>query len=90
MGISGTVSTVLVLTMLLGLASLCAAVNVTYDSRALVIDGKRRVLVSGSIHYPRSTPEVSLYIRSLILINILIYIYIYIVYTFYIILVYVN
>ncbi|WVZ01924.1 hypothetical protein V8G54_022730 [Vigna mungo] len=31
--------------------------NVTYDHRALVIDGKRRVLVSGSIHYPRSTPE---------------------------------
>ena len=36
-----------------------AAYNVTYDHRALVIDGKRRVLVSGSIHYPRSTPEVS-------------------------------
>ncbi|MFS8016539.1 putative beta-galactosidase [Helianthus anomalus] len=35
------------------------AVNVTYDHRALVIDGKRRVLVSGSIHYPRSTPDVS-------------------------------
>ncbi|KAA8550416.1 hypothetical protein F0562_002100 [Nyssa sinensis] len=31
--------------------------NVTYDSRALVIGGKRRVLISGSIHYPRSTPE---------------------------------
>ncbi|XP_038705830.1 beta-galactosidase 8 [Tripterygium wilfordii] len=35
--------------------SLCA--NVTYDHRALIIDGKRRVLISGSIHYPRSTPE---------------------------------
>ncbi|ESW04192.1 hypothetical protein PHAVU_011G074300 [Phaseolus vulgaris] len=35
--------------------SFCA--NITYDHRALVIDGKRRVLVSGSIHYPRSTPE---------------------------------
>ncbi|EYU18852.1 hypothetical protein ABFS82_04G192500 [Erythranthe guttata] len=35
----------------------CFAANVTYDHRALVIDGKRRVLVSGSIHYPRSTPE---------------------------------
>ncbi|KAG4986571.1 hypothetical protein AAZX31_12G163600 [Glycine max] len=31
--------------------------NVEYDHRALVIDGKRRVLISGSIHYPRSTPE---------------------------------
>ncbi|CAK9176801.1 unnamed protein product [Ilex paraguariensis] len=34
------------------------SVTVTYDHRALVIDGKRRVLQSGSIHYPRSTPEV--------------------------------
>ncbi|KAL8057574.1 hypothetical protein ABFX02_04G192300 [Erythranthe guttata] len=34
-----------------------AAVNVTYNGRALAIDGRRRVLVSGSIHYPRSTPE---------------------------------
>ncbi|KAE8656708.1 Beta-galactosidase 1 [Hibiscus syriacus] len=33
------------------------ASTVTYDSRAIVIDGKRRVLVSGSIHYPRSTPD---------------------------------
>lgn len=32
--------------------------NVTYDHRALLINGKRRVLISGSIHYPRSTPEV--------------------------------
>jgi hypothetical protein len=39
------------------LASFCS--NVTYDHRALVIDGKRRVLISGSIHYPRSTPQVS-------------------------------
>ncbi|OAY37993.1 beta-galactosidase 8 [Manihot esculenta] len=31
--------------------------NVTYDHRALLINGKRRVLISGSIHYPRSTPE---------------------------------
>lgn len=34
--------------------------NVTYDHRALVINGVRRVLISGSIHYPRSTPEVNL------------------------------
>lgn len=38
----------------------CFGANVTYDHRALVIDGRRRVLVSGSIHYPRSTPEVSI------------------------------
>ncbi|XP_042439470.1 beta-galactosidase 6-like isoform X1 [Zingiber officinale] len=36
---------------------LCAAANVSYDHRALVVDGSRRVLISGSIHYPRSTPE---------------------------------
>lgn len=31
--------------------------SVTYDRKALVIDGQRRILFSGSIHYPRSTPE---------------------------------
>ncbi|KAK1309597.1 Beta-galactosidase 8 [Acorus calamus] len=34
------------------------ATTVTYDHRALVIDGQRHVLLSGSIHYPRTTPEV--------------------------------
>ncbi|MQL69305.1 hypothetical protein Taro_001585 [Colocasia esculenta] len=33
--------------------------SVTYDSKAIVINGKRRILISGSIHYPRSVPEVS-------------------------------
>ncbi|XP_059453357.1 beta-galactosidase 16-like [Corylus avellana] len=31
--------------------------NVTYDGRSLIIDGQHRILFSGSIHYPRSTPE---------------------------------
>ncbi|XP_010262132.1 PREDICTED: beta-galactosidase isoform X2 [Nelumbo nucifera] len=31
--------------------------SVTYDQKAIVINGKRRILISGSIHYPRSTPE---------------------------------
>nr|XP_018676451.1 PREDICTED: beta-galactosidase 7 isoform X1 [Musa acuminata subsp. malaccensis] len=31
--------------------------DVTYDGRALMINGTRRLLFSGSIHYPRSTPE---------------------------------
>ncbi|KAF9619239.1 hypothetical protein IFM89_005793, partial [Coptis chinensis] len=31
--------------------------KVTYDRKALVINGQRRILISGSIHYPRSTPE---------------------------------
>ncbi|KAK6141932.1 hypothetical protein DH2020_024321 [Rehmannia glutinosa] len=52
---SGTVALVFLLSV--AAASVCFAVNVTYDGRALVVDGKRRVLVSGSIHYPRSTPE---------------------------------
>ncbi|KAF2283348.1 hypothetical protein GH714_002464 [Hevea brasiliensis] len=39
------------------LATTSFAASVTYDHRALLIDGKRRVLISGSIHYPRSTPE---------------------------------
>ncbi|GAV66382.1 Glyco_hydro_35 domain-containing protein/Gal_Lectin domain-containing protein [Cephalotus follicularis] len=39
------------------LATTSFGANVTYDHRALVIDGKRRVLISGSIHYPRSTPQ---------------------------------
>ncbi|KAK9232991.1 hypothetical protein WN943_023240 [Citrus x changshan-huyou] len=31
--------------------------NVTYDGRSLIIDGQRKILFSGSIHYPRSTPQ---------------------------------
>ncbi|KAJ0981533.1 hypothetical protein J5N97_009788 [Dioscorea zingiberensis] len=34
------------------------ASSVTYDSKALVIDGQRRILFSGSIHYPRRPPGV--------------------------------
>ncbi|KAI6691766.1 hypothetical protein NL676_019476 [Syzygium grande] len=31
--------------------------EVTYDGRSLLIDGQRQILFSGSIHYPRSTPQ---------------------------------
>ncbi|GMH03753.1 hypothetical protein Nepgr_005592 [Nepenthes gracilis] len=31
--------------------------NVGYDRKAITINGQRRILISGSIHYPRSTPE---------------------------------
>ncbi|KAA8537576.1 hypothetical protein F0562_027184 [Nyssa sinensis] len=31
--------------------------SVSYDKKAIVINGQRRILISGSIHYPRSTPE---------------------------------
>ena len=32
--------------------------EVTYDGRSLIIDGQHKILFSGSIHYPRSTPQV--------------------------------
>ncbi|XVE94635.1 hypothetical protein REPUB_Repub02eG0025900 [Reevesia pubescens] len=31
--------------------------SITYDQKAILINGQRRILISGSIHYPRSTPE---------------------------------
>jgi len=42
------------------LASLVCSVtaSVSYDSKAITINGQRRILISGSIHYPRSSPEV--------------------------------
>ncbi|KAJ0714175.1 putative glycosidase [Helianthus annuus] len=46
-----------VLFLLAATVTAVIGVNVTYDHRAVVIDGKRRVMVSGSIHYPRSTPD---------------------------------
>jgi beta-galactosidase len=53
---------VAVLAAALVAASLAASVGVanaavSYDRRSLVINGRRRILLSGSIHYPRSTPE---------------------------------
>lgn len=32
--------------------------NVSYDHRAIIIGGKRRMLISAGIHYPRATPDV--------------------------------
>ncbi|KAJ9183823.1 hypothetical protein P3X46_007630 [Hevea brasiliensis] len=31
--------------------------SVSYDHKAITLNGQRRILISGSIHYPRSTPE---------------------------------
>ncbi|KAI3949814.1 hypothetical protein MKW92_040004 [Papaver armeniacum] len=43
------------------LFSLCSSfargTDVTYDGRAMIINGDRQIILSGSIHYPRSTPE---------------------------------
>ncbi|KAL1061009.1 hypothetical protein V6Z11_1Z051800 [Gossypium hirsutum] len=33
------------------------ALNVTHDSRSIIIDGNHRIILSGSIHYPRSTAQ---------------------------------
>lgn len=47
------------LMLLLVFSLVCsAAASVTYDHKAIMINGQRRILISGSIHYPRSTPEV--------------------------------
>ncbi|XP_051135831.1 beta-galactosidase-like isoform X2 [Andrographis paniculata] len=35
----------------------CGEGSVTYDSKAILVNGQRKILISGSIHYPRSTPE---------------------------------
>ncbi|XP_015890709.1 beta-galactosidase 8 isoform X2 [Ziziphus jujuba] len=51
----GLMLSLLFLLGVLATTSYCG--NVTYDHRALVVDGKRRLLISGSIHYPRSTPD---------------------------------
>ncbi|CAN6561112.1 unnamed protein product [Malus baccata var. baccata] len=42
---------------LLLLIQFCSALRVSYDGNALKIDDERRIVISGSIHYPRSTPE---------------------------------
>ncbi|HYF95755.1 MAG TPA: beta-galactosidase [Symbiobacteriaceae bacterium] len=31
--------------------------HIHYDSRALTINGERRLIISGAVHYPRSTPS---------------------------------
>lgn len=31
--------------------------NVSFDHRAILINGERQLFISGSIHYPRSTPS---------------------------------
>lgn len=35
---------------------ICTA-SVTYDRNSIIINGEKKILISGSIHYPRSTPE---------------------------------
>lgn len=44
--------------LLLIFISFSSAIKVSHDGRAIVINGDRKLILSGSIHYPRSTPEV--------------------------------
>ena len=39
--------------------------NVSYDHRAITINGNRTLLMAGAIHYPRSTPAMWPYIMSM-------------------------
>lgn len=48
----------LMLLALLGSYVFSGMCSVSYDNKAIIVNGQRRILVSGSIHYPRSTPEV--------------------------------
>ncbi|WOL16069.1 beta-galactosidase 7 isoform X1 [Canna indica] len=53
----GLMKVVVVALMWVMVAGRVRGEEVTYDGRALIINGTRRILFSGSIHYPRSTPQ---------------------------------
>ncbi|RDX60116.1 hypothetical protein CR513_61773, partial [Mucuna pruriens] len=44
-------------TLLLFLWVCAVTATVTYDYKGIIINGQKKLLLSGSIHYPRSTPE---------------------------------
>ncbi|KAF3647764.1 Beta-galactosidase [Capsicum annuum] len=43
--------------LLLGSWVFSGTASVSYDHKAIIVNGQRRILISGSVHYPRSTPE---------------------------------
>ncbi|KAL8553130.1 hypothetical protein ACS0TY_001690 [Phlomoides rotata] len=47
----------LLLFLVLSLSLHFSHCSVSYDKKALIINGYRRILISGSIHYPRSSPD---------------------------------
>ncbi|CAA6668431.1 unnamed protein product [Spirodela intermedia] len=56
----GTVAAVMVAVVVAaGLAWSSSAGNVTYDGRSLIIGGQRKILFSGSIHYPEARRDVA-------------------------------
>lgn len=52
---------VVVVVVVFSLACGPVRATVSYDDKAFIINGNRRILISGSIHYPRSTPEVPMH-----------------------------
>ncbi|KAL5704440.1 hypothetical protein ACHQM5_022873 [Ranunculus cassubicifolius] len=48
---------IIIMVVVIGSRKVDAGNNVSYDGRALIINGQRKILFSGSIHYPRSTPQ---------------------------------
>ncbi|KAL6336873.1 hypothetical protein AAG906_036187 [Vitis piasezkii] len=54
----GSSSSFLVLSLfVLSFCLTCNADQITSDARGIMINGERKILISGSVHYPRSTPE---------------------------------
>ncbi|XP_071911096.1 beta-galactosidase-like [Coffea arabica] len=47
----------LLIIVLVSFLSCTVRAKVSYDGRSFIINGQRKILISGSIHYPRSTPE---------------------------------
>lgn len=48
-----------VVILLCAIFTFTSASEITYDGSSLMIDGERKLILSGSIHYPRSTAQVS-------------------------------
>ncbi|KAG6588100.1 Beta-galactosidase 7, partial [Cucurbita argyrosperma subsp. sororia] len=51
-------SSALCFILVLNFVLFASAIQVSHTNRAITIDGQPRILLSGSIHYPRSTPQV--------------------------------
>ncbi|KAL3532612.1 hypothetical protein ACH5RR_006133 [Cinchona calisaya] len=52
------INNILLFIVLVSFFSCCTVkATVSYDGRSFLINGQRKILISGSIHYPRSTPQ---------------------------------
>ena len=65
-GIAAVEMQIVALLMLIAPAALAPAAparatpwprNISFDGRAMLFDGERRLVLAGSVHYARSTPE---------------------------------